>query len=201
MVSRIILILFTVLQLRHSSYTFRQVKVLSGVHLTEVQKAYVRSIGGSLTLGYYQDRRLPTATRQQEVNQGSGVFVLGRSNQRIVNQQQRQLVRARAGLGNGSQVTSFKRAFLNEETVMGTSYLRSKARMNSVVVYRDANQAPAFLQVHSFHLVTFGGQVILIALGRTVAKVDIQFVQGDALVGGALLDHLNSAFFQVHPIL
>jgi len=118
-VSRIILILFTVLQLRHSSYTFRQVKVLSGVHLTEVQKAYVRSIGGSLTLGYYQDRRLPTATRQQEVNQGSGVFVLGRSNQRIVNQQQRQLVRARAGLGNGSQVTSFKRAFLNEETVMG----------------------------------------------------------------------------------
>ena len=73
--------------------------------------------------------------------------------------------------------------------------------MNSVVVYRDANQAPAFLRVHSFHLVTFGGQVILIALGRTVAKVDIQFVQGDALVGGALLDHLNSAFFQVHPIL
>ena len=188
-------------QLRHSSYTFRQIKVLSGLHLTPDQKEYVKGIGGSLTLGQYERRRLPTVTHQQEITPGSGIFVLGKSKARLITAPQRQLVRATANLGQ-TQVTSFRRAFLNEETIMGTSYGRSKARINSVVVYRDQQQNPKFLQVHSFHLVAVvNGPMTLIALGRDIERVPGVLVpQGNGLVTEEHLAHLNSATFKVLPI-
>jgi len=171
------------------------------VHLTVAQKEYVKGIGGSLTLGHYERRRLPTVTIQQEIAPGSGTFVLGRSKASLVTVQQRQLVKVCANLG-AATVTSFRRAFLNQETIMGTSYGRSKARINSVVVYRDAQQNPCFLQVHSFHLVeVVNGPKKLVALGRAIERVDGVLVpQGNGWVTAAHLAHLNRATFQVHPI-
>ena len=166
----------------------------------------MREIGGSLTLGYYERRRLPTVTRKLEIPpQGGGMFVLGRSKQTMITQQQRQLVRQTAGLGEGTHVTSFRRAFLNQETVMGTTYKRSKARINSVVVCRGDGGDPLFLQVHSFHMVQVAGgeAVTLIALGRAVQKVGNVLAVPPA--GGQVhpqhLAHLNEAFFQVERIM
>jgi len=197
--------MFQFMKLRHSSYTFRQVKVLSGVHLNDDQKHYVTSIGGTLTLGHYERRRLPTVTHQLELGPGVGEFVLGRSNQRLITQPQRQLVRATAGLGDGAQVRSYRRAFLNQETIMGTTYRRSKARINSVVVCRDEEdeEEALLLQVHSFHIVSIGeGPMTLIALGRVVEKIAIElFPNNHPVVHGPYLDHLSKTIFRVHPIL
>ena len=87
---------------------------------------------------------------------------------------------------------------------MGTTYKRSKARINSVVVCRDDGGDPLFLQVHSFHRVQVAGEAVtLIALGRAVQKVGNVLAVPPA--GGQVhpqhLAHLNEAFFQVERIM
>ena len=154
-------------------------------------------IGGSLTLGSYEVERLPTTSVQQMLNHG--VYVLGRSNARLISAAQRAVVRQCAGLGGGAQVTSFTRAFLSGETIMGTTYKRSQARINHVVVHRVAGQA-AFFQVHSFHLVQHGVHALLIALGRPIQRAPQQFAPGNAIVTANHLAHTNAAFYKVVPI-
>jgi hypothetical protein len=169
------------------------------MHLTPAQKQYVSEIGGSLRLGDYQLKRLPTTALQELV--APDVFVLGRSSNGLISNEQRNLVRVQAGLGPLAEVRSFTRAFLNQETVMGTSYRRSRRRINSVVVYQANNQGAQLIQVHSFHVVQHGNQTRLIALGRQVEKVPGLFAEGTPLVTQEHLGHLNQAFLKVHPIL
>ena len=127
--------------------------------------------------------------------------MLGRSKAGLVTAGQRQLIRERAELGQ-AQVTSYRRAFLNQETIMGTSYLRCKTSINSVVVYRDENDDPLFLQVHSFHTVQLeNGPVTVIALGRTLQQAPApSFLKETPMVIAEHLAHLNQAMFRVLPI-
>jgi hypothetical protein len=128
------------------------------------------------------------------------VFVLGRSSNRHLTPGQRQRIRDEAGLGNDAVVRTFSRMFANQETIMGTSYRRSRKRMNNVILRVVENEA-RFFQVHSFSVVEHGVQKRLIALGREVPRVDENFAVPTHIVLEAYLEHMNQSFFRVHPIM
>ena len=152
-------------------------------------------MGISVTSGDYEPRS-PDVARQREVK--AGQIALGTHKGNLVNVQQKQLVKVAAGIGATAGVISYRRAFLNNEIVMGTTYTKSAKRTNSVVAYARGGRR-FYVQVHSFHLVTQGNPQRFITLVRRLEEVPGRFVEPSH---GITLNHLNffnTSFAQVHP--
>ena len=172
--------------------------MLSQGSLTEDQLAFVRSLGVSLGSGHYDTQRRPDAKLTRQVH--PGLLAVGKPKQRLLSAVQQQQLRTAAGLGDEAQVSGFRRAFINEETIMGTCYRRSQKRCNSVVAFTGQNPRQ-FAQVHSFHLVENGQQFRFLALVRPLLPVQGQFlVPGGDLTQGVAA-HFNACFVQVHAPL
>jgi len=187
---------FVLHQLRHSVYTFRHFKVLSSQHLNDRQKEYVASLGVTLSSGEYDLQRRPDAKQVLEVH--PHVYVLGKSNRALVTPVQADQIRLAAGVLPQTLIRHYRRAFIHEETIMGTTYRRSKMRNNAVVMYIEQDQM-RFGQVHSFHVVNPNpGQLLMMVLLRPIVLVPGPFVQANGAFA-AQMAGLNRRFFQVLP--
>lgn len=148
-------------------------KVLAAEKLNLEQRQFIEGLGISLDSGYYETKRKPDAKHVTMVFQD--VYALGRPNKTLINLEMKQRILAFVQVHPQSRLLSFTRAFLNEETLMGTTYTRSQKRSNSVVAYRPANQpanGPVSLaEVHSFHMVNAGHYTYFVAVAKEVRKV------------------------------
>ena len=186
-------------QLRHSVYTFRHFKVLSADYLTDHQKEYVRFLGVSLTSGEYDLERRPRATQVLQIR--PHVFVLGKSTRALVTPVQAEQIREAAGVAPETLVRHFRRAFLNQETVMGITYRRSKKRNNAIVLYEQEEGQVRIGQVHSFHAILpgQGAENSLMAFLRPIEIVAGPFAQGNNEQEIDQLAGINRRFYQVLP--
>ena len=129
------------------------------------------------------------------------MYVLGRPSQVLAGEHVNMIL-ATAGIfpGEEVQVESYSRAFCNGETIMGTSYRRSRKRCNNVVMTHAPNDPyPNFFQVHSFHHVHDGNFSRVICLVKRLQRVGALFVNPTANFPANLLLPLNNSIFQVHP--
>jgi len=148
-------------------------KVLGAEHLTAQQRQLVENLGVSLDSGHYETKRKSLAKQLTLVF--PDVWVIGRPNNNLINAAIKIRIRQFTQVHPGSLVVSFTRAFVNEETLMGTKYRRSKKRSNSVVAYRQDGQPDenvSIAQIHSFHMVIAGNFTYLVAVAREVRKVE-----------------------------
>jgi hypothetical protein len=148
-------------------------KVLAAEKLNPEQRQFIESLGISLDSGYYETKRKPNAKHVTMVFQD--VYAIGRPIKNLVNLVMKQRILAFVQVHPQSLLLSFTRAFLNEETLMGTAYTRSQKRSNSVVAYHPANQpdgSVSLAEIHSFHMVTAGHFTYLVAVAKEVRKVE-----------------------------
>ena len=68
---------------------------------------------------------------------GLNVWALGRSCRALAGENELLAIRQQAGLGANAAVTNYRRMFLNQEVVQGTTYRRVQKRKNCVVHYRN----------------------------------------------------------------
>jgi hypothetical protein len=187
-------------QLRHGAYVLRQTRVLS-VHLNQAQLAYVRAIGSQTTTGFYDVRRRPNSVFVTPIN--DDISAIGRSKRSLLPNQFRNLVLGAAGLGNGASIRSYNRLWINEETLHGTSYQRTKKRCNHMVAYRANNESLQFFTCNSFHVVRMGAQVRVIVLGKSFQLVPGNFCNPSPQIGLTAddIEIINDSFHEVIPLL
>ena len=181
---------------------FRQAKILAaGDALTPGQRKFVeRFLGISLTSGQYEIERKPDAMQTQLIFANPKVWAIGKPKKTLLTPAFRHLIQQTLAVPPAANISSFTRAFLNQETVMGVTYKRSQKRRNSIVAYRPAAAAAAqlsFAEVHSFHWVVHFHQQHFVALVREVRRVDFRFVQEDENLTAPELQATNGRFFQV----
>ena len=102
------------------------------------------------------------------------------------------------GAEEDAMVLHWRRAFIRGETIMGTTYARSRKRRNNVVAYKDLQGHTQFAEAHSFHSLVEEGEGFLVAMVRRIQRViDMPFVQPGNNITAIHLQDFNRDFAQV----
>jgi len=175
-----------------------------GEYLTnERQRQYLQSLGASLDSGSYDTVRKPGTAQQLEVVPGQ--YALGRSKVALVDAAGRQLILASVVQdenGGATVLRHYTRAFINGETVMGTSYRRSQKRRNTIVMFLDAHNRQRFAEVESFTTVMRDGVFLdFVALARVLTSINANFINHGGVLTQAMVNEVNPRFKEVRPPL
>jgi hypothetical protein len=194
-------------QLQYSHFVVKQIRTLFKDLVGDDTKKFIRDLGLNLDSGYHQIQPRPKSSISLRVL--ATTWLLGLSKKRLISPPQKIAILNFCG-PNAHQVTNYRRIFLNKEKggllVHGTTYLRDKGRMNSVVAFNpngDQDEINFFCCRSFHHVLTAEGNTIgVVVLGRLLHQVDTNFAnlrEGTTAEEGDLR-LINKKFQEVHPV-